>query len=129
MIARTIAAAYGSKVTLQDGSGLSRKDKTSPREVVDLLRGIQKTVAYSDFRAALPIAGVDGTLVNRMKSTAAQKRCSAKTGTLSNVSALSGWCTTVGGDLVAFSILQNNVGVTAAHSQQDKIAAAIAGLN
>jgi D-alanyl-D-alanine carboxypeptidase/D-alanyl-D-alanine-endopeptidase (penicillin-binding protein 4) len=64
-----------------------------------------------------------------MRGGAAYKRCSAKTGTLSNVSALSGYCTTAGGDLVAFSILQNRVSPAAAHGQQDRLAAAIAGLN
>jgi D-alanyl-D-alanine carboxypeptidase/D-alanyl-D-alanine-endopeptidase (penicillin-binding protein 4) len=128
-VSRRHAAGFHSKVNLADGSGLSRSDNAAPREVVDLLRGVQKTSAYADFKAALPIAGVDGTLASRMRGGAAYKRCSAKTGTLSNVSALSGYCTTAGGDLVAFSILQNRVSPAAAHGQQDRLAAAIAGLN
>lgn len=127
-VAMRHAASFGSRVKLTDGSGLSRGDRAAPREVVDLLRGVQKTVAFTDFRASLPIAGVDGTLAKRMRGTAAYKSCQAKTGTLSNVSTLSGYCATAGGDLVAFSVLQNRVTPWLAHGQQDRVAAAIAGL-
>jgi D-alanyl-D-alanine carboxypeptidase/D-alanyl-D-alanine-endopeptidase (penicillin-binding protein 4) len=128
-VSRRHAESFGATVNLSDGSGLSRADNAAPREVVDLLRGVQKTVAFTDFKAALPIAGVDGTLASRMRRTSAYRRCSAKTGTLSNVSALSGYCTTAGGDLVAFSILQNRVSPAAAHGQQDRVAAQIAALD
>lgn len=127
--ARTFARSLGSVVALFDGSGLSRGDKAAAREVVDLLRGMAKRSAYTDFHDSLPTAGVDGTLAGRMKGTAAQRRCFAKTGTLSNVSALSGYCRTIGGDTVAFSVLQNKVNVASAHAQQNRIAATIAGLN
>lgn len=126
--AESYAAQLGSKIRLIDGSGLSRSDQAPPREVVDLLRGMQRSVAFTDFRASLPIAGVDGTLAGRMKRGAAYKKCQAKTGTLSNVSALSGYCTTAGGDLVAFSLLQNRVAPGTARAQQDRVAAAIAAL-
>jgi D-alanyl-D-alanine carboxypeptidase/D-alanyl-D-alanine-endopeptidase (penicillin-binding protein 4) len=64
-----------------------------------------------------------------MRGSAAHRKCFAKTGTLSNVSSLSGYCTTVGGDLVAFSIAQNRVNPGAARPQQDRVAAQIAALN
>lgn len=128
--AEKFARSLGSRVRLIDGSGLSRSDHAAPREVVDLLRGMQKkTAAFADYRASLPIAGVDGTLYNRMTRSVAKKKCSAKTGTLSNVSSLSGYCTTTAGDLVAFSIIQNRVSPAAARRQQDRVAGAIAGLN
>lgn len=127
-VSRRFAASLGSNVRLADGSGLSRANNAAPREVVDLLRGVQKTVAFTDFRASLPIAGVDGTLASRMRGTAASRRCTAKTGTLSNVSSLSGYCTTIGGDIVAFSILQNRVAPGPARGQQDRVAAQIAAL-
>ncbi|MFT4048986.1 MAG: D-alanyl-D-alanine carboxypeptidase/D-alanyl-D-alanine-endopeptidase [Solirubrobacterales bacterium] len=127
-VAEKFAAKLGSKVRMIDGSGLSRSDHAAPREVVDLLRGVQKRVQFTDFRASLPIAGVDGTLASRMRGSAAYKMCQAKTGTLSNVSSLSGYCTSADGDLIAFSILQNRVSPSAAHGQQDRLAAAIAGL-
>lgn len=128
-VSRRHAATFGSRVRLADGSGLSRSDRAAPREVVDLLRGMQKTVAYSDFKASLPIAGVDGTLSARMRRGSAYRKCFGKTGTLSNVSSLSGYCTTAGGDTVAFSILQNRVSPSAARAQQDRVAAQIAALN
>ncbi len=127
-VAVNYAAQLGSKLRLIDGSGLSRSDQAAPREVVDLLRGMQRSVAFTDFRASLPIAGVDGTLAGRMKRGSAHKKCQAKTGTLSNVSTLSGYCTTAGGDLVAFSLLQNRVAPATARAQQDRVAAMIAAL-
>ncbi|MBJ7459275.1 MAG: D-alanyl-D-alanine carboxypeptidase/D-alanyl-D-alanine-endopeptidase [Thermoleophilaceae bacterium] len=128
-VSRRHAAGFGSMVRLADGSGLSRSDNAAPREVVDLLRGVHKTVAFTDFKASLPIAGVDGTLASRMRRGSAYRNCFAKTGTLSNVSTLSGYCTTAGGDLVAFSILQNRVAPAAARAQQDRVAAQIAALD
>lgn len=128
-VSRRHAATFGSKVQLADGSGLSRSDNAAPREVVDLLRGVQKSPAFTDFKASLPIAGVDGTLAPRMRRGSAYRKCFAKTGTLSNVSSLSGYCTTAGGDTVAFSILQNRVAPASARAQQDRVAAQIAALN
>jgi D-alanyl-D-alanine carboxypeptidase/D-alanyl-D-alanine-endopeptidase (penicillin-binding protein 4) len=123
------AASLGSRVQLADGSGLSRHDRAAPHEVVDLLRGMRgRSGAYTDFWASLPIAGVDGTLRNRMHGTAAHKRCRAKTGTLSNVSSLSGYCRNATGDLIAFSIIQNFVSTPAAKAREDRIAALIAAL-
>jgi D-alanyl-D-alanine carboxypeptidase/D-alanyl-D-alanine-endopeptidase (penicillin-binding protein 4) len=122
------AASLGSKVKIADGSGLSRSNKGAPREVVDLLRRAAATGWFPDLRDSLPIAGVDGTLYNRMKGTAAHKKCQAKTGTLSNVATLSGYCTAASGDLIAFSLLQNKVSPATARAQQDRVTAAIAGL-
>lgn len=122
------AADFGSRLSMVDGSGLSRSNTAAPREIVDLLRGMKRTVAFGDFRASLAIAGVDGTLAGRMRGSAAQRRCQAKTGTLSGVSSLSGYCTSAGGDLIAFSILQNGVSPFSARSQQDRLTSLIAGL-
>jgi D-alanyl-D-alanine carboxypeptidase/D-alanyl-D-alanine-endopeptidase (penicillin-binding protein 4) len=80
------------------------------------------------FYASLPIAGRDGTLDNRMRHGPARGHCRGKTGTLTGVSALSGYCTTRGGRTVVFSILMNRVGsIYAAHAIQDRMAQAIAG--
>ncbi|MFY9470172.1 MAG: D-alanyl-D-alanine carboxypeptidase, partial [Solirubrobacterales bacterium] len=127
--ARRFAAGVGSRVSLGDGSGLSRGDRASPREVVDLLRAMQQRRDYTTFSLSLPIPGVDGTLKGRMRGVGATKRCAAKTGTLSNVSALSGYCTTASGNLVAFSILNNAVWPGAARKVQDRLVKAIATLD
>lgn len=127
-VARRFSAGLGSRITMVDGSGLSRGNRAAPREVVDLLRGMERSVAFVDFRASLPIAGVDGTLANRMRRTAAYRNCQAKTGTLSNVATLSGYCTSAGGDTIAFSILQNTVSPAHARAQQDRVVRLIAAL-
>ena len=83
---------------------------------------------FETFEESLAIAGVDGTLAKRMRGTSAQRRCKGKTGTLSNVSALSGYCETAGGRRVAFAILQNVVAPYNARAQQDRLVASIAAL-
>jgi D-alanyl-D-alanine carboxypeptidase/D-alanyl-D-alanine-endopeptidase (penicillin-binding protein 4) len=75
---------------------------------------------------SLSIAGRDGTLVDRMRRGPARGHCHAKTGTLSDVSALSGYCEARSGELYAFSLLMNRVSVPLAHRLQDRIAQAIA---
>ena len=65
--------------------------------------------AFDAWYASLAIAGRDGTLKDRMRRGAARGSCRGKTGTLSNVSALSGYCTARSGDVYAFSILMNGV--------------------
>ena len=64
---------------------------------------------YADvFRAALPIAGVDGTLRNRMRGTAAENNVRAKTGSLSSAASLGGYVTTAAGEKLAFAVIVNN---------------------
>src|SRR4051794_27431030 len=114
---------------IQDGSGLSRNDRTTPRQVVQLLSGMAGTEQASAFDASLPVVGRNGTLYRRMRGTAAQDRCHAKTGTLHDVSTLAGYCTTLGGRRVAFAFLMNATTVWKAHALQDRMTAALARLN
>jgi D-alanyl-D-alanine carboxypeptidase/D-alanyl-D-alanine-endopeptidase (penicillin-binding protein 4) len=106
-----------------DGSGLSRNDRTSPRDVVTLLDELDGDAA---FIGSLAIAGRSGTIATRMRGTAAQDRCRAKTGTLHDVSALAGYCTTTGGRQVAFAFLMNYVAPWNARILQDRMAVALA---
>jgi serine-type D-Ala-D-Ala carboxypeptidase/endopeptidase (penicillin-binding protein 4) len=122
------AKRLGSVVKLVDGSGLSRSDRASPYRVGRLLLSMRSRDEFSAFFDSLPIAGRDGTLSTRMRHGAARNRCRAKTGTLSNVSALSGYCTARSGDVYVFSILMNRVNVAGAHSIQDRMANAIAAI-
>jgi serine-type D-Ala-D-Ala carboxypeptidase/endopeptidase (penicillin-binding protein 4) len=109
-----------------DGSGLSRANRTTPRDVVRLLTAIDHSPVASVFRNSLAVAGRSGTLAPRMRGTVAAGRCRGKTGTLSGVSALSGYCDAVGGRRLAFSILMNGVSVYGARALQNAMAVSIA---
>jgi serine-type D-Ala-D-Ala carboxypeptidase/endopeptidase (penicillin-binding protein 4) len=125
-----LAAGYarrlGAPARIADGSGLSRGNRASPYRVVRLLTAmVEEEESFDAWYASLAIAGRDGTLKDRMRSGAARGRCRGKTGTLSNVSALSGYCTARSGDLYAFSILMNGVYTGGARVLQDRMAQAI----
>jgi serine-type D-Ala-D-Ala carboxypeptidase/endopeptidase (penicillin-binding protein 4) len=117
----------GVRPRIVDGSGLSRRDRTTPRQVVRLLQRVANMQFAQPFTASLPVAGVSGTLQRRMRGTAAAGSCRAKTGTLRYTSNLAGYCTTGDGGVVAFALLMNGVNVSAAHDIQDSIAATLAG--
>jgi serine-type D-Ala-D-Ala carboxypeptidase/endopeptidase (penicillin-binding protein 4) len=95
-------------LALTDGSGLSRNDMITAEASVQLLTYMGRHRYAHAFRDALPIAGVDGTLRNRMKGTPAENNVRAKTGSLSSASSLAGYVTTAGGENLAFSIMVNN---------------------
>ena len=98
----------------RDGSGLSRYDYVTPDALVVMLRHIDRDARLrGPFEEALPIAGRDGTLSNRMQGTPADGNARAKTGSMANVRGLSGYVTTADGEPVAFSILANNFDVPA----------------
>lgn len=91
-----------------DGSGLSRLNLVSADVLVRILRAMYGHRHFVPFYQALSIAGVDGTLENRMKGTRAENNLHAKTGTISNASAISGYVYTADGEMLAFSIMVNN---------------------
>ncbi|HKR11253.1 MAG TPA: D-alanyl-D-alanine carboxypeptidase/D-alanyl-D-alanine-endopeptidase [Pyrinomonadaceae bacterium] len=104
---KTIGIAADSLV-LNDGSGLSRGDMITADATVQLLTFMNKHRYADVFRAALPIAGVDGTLRNRMKSTPAENNVRAKTGSLTGAASLGGYVTTAAGEKLAFAVIVNN---------------------
>ena len=123
------AKDVGSKVKARDGSGLTAGNKASPRSVARLLIAAQRDdeLAKPLFKS-LSIAGKDGTLGGRMGGTSAAGRCRGKTGTITGVSNLSGYCKTKNG-MVVFSLLMNGVSnLDAAHSIQDSMVVAISRL-
>lgn len=120
---RARLAPFGLRPLVADGSGLSRANRTSPADVVRLL---QRMAPNATFRRSLAVAGRTGTLAGRMRGTVAGGRCSGKTGTLSNVSNLAGYCRARNGDTLAFAILMNGVWPPAARTLQDRMAIAIA---
>ncbi len=97
-----------SSLVLNDGSGLSRGDMVTPEATLQLLTYMRRHRYATAFRDALPIAGVDGTLRNRLKGTPAENNLRAKTGTLSSATSLSGYVTTAAGEELVFSIIVNN---------------------
>jgi len=96
-------------VVQTDGSGLSRHDMVTPRAFVTLLTYAQKQPWFAEYYASLPVAGVDGTLNERMKGITG--RIHAKTGSVAHVRTLSGYAETVGGRRLIFSFLSNNENV------------------
>ncbi|MFL6231006.1 MAG: D-alanyl-D-alanine carboxypeptidase/D-alanyl-D-alanine-endopeptidase, partial [Pyrinomonadaceae bacterium] len=95
-------------LSLVDGSGLARQDLVSAESTVELLTYMSRHRHAQIFYDALPIAGVDGTLRGRMKGTPAAGNLRAKTGTLSNVSSVSGYVTTAAGEHLVFSMMVNH---------------------
>jgi len=95
-------------LVLSDGSGLSRNDMITAEATVQLLTFMSRHRYADAFRTALPIAGVDGTLRNRLKGTPAENNLRAKTGSLSSAASLGGYVTTAAGERLAFAIIVNN---------------------
>ncbi len=96
-------------VIMWDGSGLSRHNLVTPAAIVKIYVYMNSHQYGNIWRDALPIGGVDGTLKNRLKNSAAMGNVRAKTGTIDQVSSLSGYVTTASGEKLAFSILLNGV--------------------
>jgi D-alanyl-D-alanine carboxypeptidase/D-alanyl-D-alanine-endopeptidase (penicillin-binding protein 4) len=104
VIGRTMADSFGLHPTILDGSGLSRNDRSSPLEVVDLLRELWGTPAGRELVASLPTVGKEGTVQGIGLKTAAVGNCAAKTGTLNYVTNLAGYCHSRGGHTLAFAL-------------------------
>lgn len=96
-------------VTLADGSGMSTYNRTSPRGMVALLRWIARQPWGGDWRATLPVGGIDGTLRRRFLEAPLRGRLFAKTGTLNATNALAGYMLTRSGRTLAFAIYANDV--------------------
>jgi serine-type D-Ala-D-Ala carboxypeptidase/endopeptidase (penicillin-binding protein 4) len=126
-VVRAFAHAHGTGIHAVDGSGLTRSNRASPRQVVNLLLAMRKTQVGEDFVEDLALAGVEGTVDGRMRGTRAYRHCRVKTGTLTGVSALSGYCFNSSGRTIVFSVLMNGVGdLGLAHLDQDRIAGMVA---
>lgn len=124
------AGAADDGIIQYDGSGLSRHNLITPSAVVSLYTYMAKSPNNLAWRESLTIAGVDGTLANRMRGTTAQANFRGKTGTIDQVSALSGYVTTAAGEQLVVSILVNNVALTRNRtSLADDIAVALASFN
>jgi serine-type D-Ala-D-Ala carboxypeptidase/endopeptidase (penicillin-binding protein 4) len=126
-VVERFARGHGSGVHAVDGSGLTRSNRASPAQVVRLLQAMRNTPVVDPFIQGLALSGREGTVASRMDGTAAAGRCRTKTGTLTGVSALSGYCFNRSGRVMIFSILMASVrDLGLAHYEQDKIAAMVA---
>ena len=141
-VVRKFASQNGARFNGENGSGLTRRNKASPRSMVNLLDSMIEVdedtppSSQADQRRlrdawvnSLAVAGRSGTLAHRMRGTAAKGRCHAKTGTINGVSALSGYCFQGAEDAdhaVVFSLLMNRADVNRARLVQDRMAALIA---
>jgi D-alanyl-D-alanine carboxypeptidase/D-alanyl-D-alanine-endopeptidase (penicillin-binding protein 4) len=102
------AGIHADEYVFFDGSGLSRQNLVTPHATTRLLQYADTQPWGKDFEDTLPVAGLDGSLSERMRGTSGQGRVQAKTGSLGHVNSLSGYATTLSGDRVAFSIMSNN---------------------
>ncbi|NDV57573.1 D-alanyl-D-alanine carboxypeptidase/D-alanyl-D-alanine-endopeptidase [Bacteroides sp. 519] len=109
---------------IADGCGLSNYNYLSPALLVDFLKfAYSRTTIYQYLYKALPTAGVDGTLQNRMKGESiARKNVFAKTGSFTAISTLAGYARNSKGNDIAFAIMnQNVIKLADARKLQDKI--------
>jgi D-alanyl-D-alanine carboxypeptidase/D-alanyl-D-alanine-endopeptidase (penicillin-binding protein 4) len=115
---------------IRDGSGLSRYGYLSPETLVRVLDKVRADTAFQVFYDALPIAGLDGSLRNRMKGTAAAGKIHAKTGSVANTRSLSGYALTADNHTLIFSLLANNwiTSQSAVDSVHNRIAVMLASL-
>ncbi len=112
-----------------DGSGLSRSNRSTPRQIVSLLQRMSKPDVAGPFRSSLAVAGLTGTVKSRLRRTAAAGRCQVKTGTLRLVSALAGYCHTAGGREVVFALMSNAANTLRAKAREDRMTVAMARLD
>lgn len=103
----TVLGVDPESYNLIDGSGLSRQNLVSPEAIVQTLKRMAQTPESSIYRASLSTAGVNGTLRRRFLNTLAVGNLQAKTGTLTGVSALSGYLDTPGFQPLVFSLMVN----------------------
>jgi D-alanyl-D-alanine carboxypeptidase/D-alanyl-D-alanine-endopeptidase (penicillin-binding protein 4) len=126
VVSRTVAGLLDIHPQVVDGSGLSEADKTSPYQVADLLVELEPTATGQVLRESLAVAGRTGTLELRMRDTRAAGNCEGKTGTLTGVSNLVGYCTAADGHLLAFAIFTDGIPTETAHTFQDNMTITVA---
>jgi len=141
VISRTIARRFGIAPAIRTGSGETILDRTSPRELVQLLIGMGRRPEGNAFARSLSLAGRNGTLL-RLEGTVAEGRCQLKDGTrvdpvLANATLnIAGYCTSVSGKTFAFAVMMNGMPLefvppdrieSPAYALQDQIVQALAG--
>ena len=123
VIRAQMASSFGIHPALNDGSGLSRSDRTTPAQVVTLLSDMRANAAFT---SSLAIAGETGTLEHELNGTYAQGRCRGKTGTLHDASNVAGYCRAGDGHTLAYAFLMNGIYPDYAHPIQNRMQLAVA---
>ncbi len=124
VVRSVIGRAFGLHPRLDDGSGLSRYDRTNARQIVLLLREMQGQRA---FWQSLAIAGVRGTMIDELRGTRGARNCRGKTGSLSDVANVVGYCRAADGHLIVFAFMMNGLtDALAGHQLEDLDVAALA---
>jgi serine-type D-Ala-D-Ala carboxypeptidase/endopeptidase (penicillin-binding protein 4) len=126
VVTKTISSLLNIHPHVVDGSGLSEEDKTSPYQVADLLVELAPTPIGEVLRKSMAVAGRSGTLELRMRDTRAAGNCQGKTGTLTGVSNLVGYCQAADGHTLAFAIFTDGIPTETAHTFQDNMAITVA---
>lgn len=121
-----VIQSFGLHPSIVDGSGLSRDDRSSPGQVVALLRTMWNTPIGHDLQASLPVVGLNGTVQRIATHTVAQGRCMAKTGTLNYVTNLAGYCTARDHHVLAFALMIDGPGNWTAIQLLNRMVPAIA---
>lgn len=122
-----LLSEFGISPRLNDGSGLSRSDSTTPKQVVTVLQSMADNSAFVD---SLAVGGETGTLQDEMNHTLAQGNCRGKTGTLHDVANLAGYCTARDGHTLAFAFMANRIGSPSfVHDVEAGMAVALAKYN
>jgi serine-type D-Ala-D-Ala carboxypeptidase/endopeptidase (penicillin-binding protein 4) len=127
VIRSALAANFGIHPVLNDGSGLSRSDRTTPSDMVTALSALAGNTTFTN---SLAIGGVRGTMQAGLAGTYGAKRCRGKTGTLHDVANLVGYCTAADGHQLVFAFMMNGLGDTDyGHSLEYAMAVAVARYN
>ena len=124
VVRSVIGRDFGLHPQLDDGSGLSRFDRTDVRQAVLLLREME---TQAPFWNSLAIAGVRGTMIHELRHTRGAHNCRGKTGTLHDVANMVGYCRAANGDQLVFAFMMNGLtDATAGHELEDLDAEALA---
>jgi D-alanyl-D-alanine carboxypeptidase/D-alanyl-D-alanine-endopeptidase (penicillin-binding protein 4) len=126
VVRSALATAVGIHPQVFDGSGLSRANRVTARQLVRLLTWMRAQPTSAVFEASLPTAGHTGTLKRRMRGGPASHSCRAKTGTLRGVSSLAGYCLSASGRTIAFAFIENRICTSCAKRSEDRMTNAIA---
>ena len=133
-VVRSVLTSFGvppDAYVLADGSGLSRYDFVAPDALAQVLAALYQRPDFPALYAALPVAGLDGTLATRMKGTAAAGNVHAKTGSLTGARSLSGYVKDADGENLLFVLLANNFTVPqrVVEAAQDQIVVRLANFS